>query len=314
VFCVPRRQSDWSAPVVSTDRNPIDYDPASVLDHYLEVLQSDLNLSQEKLSGAFFKSAHGKKAKVFRNAPMGKNFIAKVGYDFAVELVLPSPHSFTGHCWRRSCGTNASDAGVNVTTLMAQMGWTTPKTAIGYVRKSRMTSYQMSMFLSNVQRQNKDLDQVLGKVKQVPKRSSSSKLSLPASSSAQAERTDFDPGMASRFAVNLASARKSESSARTMEELKLESERDEVLSSIFESEKAEKKVNSEASIGSHDVPTGSGGGDCDLGGGGGGADHGIVGREVGVVGGVGIDPRVGLVLNSIRHQGALHVHFHFNNQ
>jgi hypothetical protein len=98
VFCVPRRQSDWSAPVVSTDRNPIDYDPASVLDHYLKVLQSDLNLSQEKLSGAFFKSAHGKKAKVFRNAPMGKNLIAKVGYDFAVELVLPHPHSFTGHC------------------------------------------------------------------------------------------------------------------------------------------------------------------------------------------------------------------------
>jgi hypothetical protein len=48
-------------------------------------------------------------------------------------------------------------------TLMAQLGWATPKTAIGYVKKSRLTSFQMSMFLSNIQRQNKDLDEVLGK-------------------------------------------------------------------------------------------------------------------------------------------------------
>jgi hypothetical protein len=34
--------------------------------------------------------------------------------------------------------------------LMSFMGWKTPKTAIGYVAKSRMASYNMSMFLCNV--------------------------------------------------------------------------------------------------------------------------------------------------------------------
>ena len=37
---------------------------------------------------------------------------------------------------------------------MGMMGWSSPKTAMVYVKKSRTTSLQMSLYLANVQRQN----------------------------------------------------------------------------------------------------------------------------------------------------------------
>jgi hypothetical protein len=96
-FCVPRRQVDWVAPISSSDRNPVDYDPASVIDLYLELVELDLNSTRDKLSGCFFKSAHGKSGKFYRNVPMGKNLIKRVGREFAEELVLPNPATFTSH-------------------------------------------------------------------------------------------------------------------------------------------------------------------------------------------------------------------------
>ena len=158
-ICVPRRTSDWVPVVKDSFRAPIDFDPASVIDEYLDVIQSDFAQSQEELSGPFFRSTHGVNGKKFRIAPLGINTLSKVPIEFAVQLLLPNSSSYTGHCWRRSCGTNASNAGVNVTTLMAQMGWSTPKTALGYVKRSKITSFSMSMFLSNIQRQNKVLDE-----------------------------------------------------------------------------------------------------------------------------------------------------------
>jgi hypothetical protein len=83
--------------------------------------------------------------------------LSQVGIQFASELGLQNPETYTGHCWRRSCGTSACDAGVNVTTLMALMGWTSPKTAMEYVSKSKHSCIKMSMFLTNVQRQNRPL-------------------------------------------------------------------------------------------------------------------------------------------------------------
>jgi hypothetical protein len=135
----------------------VDYDPASIIDEYLAVLESDYKLSREELTGPFFRSTHGVDGLKFVQLPLGVNMLAKVGIEFASKHVLPNPLGFTSHCWRRSCGTNASNAGVNVTTLMAQLGWSTPKTALGYVKKSKVTSLTMSMFLSNIQRQNKVL-------------------------------------------------------------------------------------------------------------------------------------------------------------
>jgi hypothetical protein len=115
-------------------------------------------LTREELTGPLFRSTHGVGGLTFLKTPLGVNYLGKIGVEFAMQLLLPNPAGFTGHCWRRSCGTNASNAGVNVTTLMAQLGWSTPKTALGYVTKSKITSLTMSTFLSNIQRQNKVID------------------------------------------------------------------------------------------------------------------------------------------------------------
>ena len=53
-ICVPRRQEDWVPVVGDSYRSPVDYDPASIIDEYLDVLESDLKLSREELTGPFF--------------------------------------------------------------------------------------------------------------------------------------------------------------------------------------------------------------------------------------------------------------------
>ncbi len=153
-ICVPRRQPDWIPVKSDSSRIGIDFDPASVIDLYLAEVQNDLQCSREELQGDFFRATHGMKGQKFTKLTLGKNTIGKVGVQVATELCLPKPQSFTGHCWRRSCGTSASDSGVNVTTLMAMMGWSNPKTAMVYVKKSRMTSLSLSLYLANVQRSN----------------------------------------------------------------------------------------------------------------------------------------------------------------
>jgi hypothetical protein len=305
LFCVPRRQDDWDATVSSSDRNPVDYDPASVIDLYLDTLQSDFNLSHDKMTGPFFNSAHGLKAKAFRRTPMGKNLIAKVGFEFATELGLPNPLGFTGHCWRRSCGTNASDAGVNVTTLMAQLGWATPKTAIGYVKKSRLTSFQMSMFLSNMQRQNKDLDEVLGKFKP-----SFRKLSRNKSAYVTLTGSSVSENLASPVSAlsNVApvSASVSSVSASLPVHSSVEHPPQPIVPEI-------KLVSTKPSL---DQTIVGGEGNSDIGGGSG--EQVRVGDRDDVVvdlagSAAGMDPRVSAILSNLRPRGDLHVHFHFGH-
>jgi hypothetical protein len=154
---VPRRQVDWVPVVNDSFRSATDIDPASFIDHYLELLQADYGVPLAGLTGSFFRGTQGKNGFRFIRTPLGKNKIAEVGVLFATELGLQSPECYTGHCWRRSCGTSASDAGVNVTTLMSLMGWATPKTAMEYVNKSKEKCIKMSMYLTNVQRQNRPL-------------------------------------------------------------------------------------------------------------------------------------------------------------
>jgi hypothetical protein len=153
-ICVPRRQADWIPVVSDSSRIGLDFDPASLIDLYLAEVQSDLQCSRDELKGDFFRATHGPKGQKFTQLPLGKNTIGRVGVQVATELCLPRPEIYTGHCWRRSCGTSASDSGVNVTTLMSMMGWTNPKTAMVYVKKSRMTSLSLSLYLANVQRSN----------------------------------------------------------------------------------------------------------------------------------------------------------------
>ena len=153
-ICIPRRQPDWIPVTSDSARMGLDFDPASLIDLYLAEVQSDLQCSQDELKGDFFRAPHGPKGQKFTQLTLGKNTIGRVGVQVATELCLPRPEIYTRHCWRRSCGTSASDSGVNVTTLMAMMGWSNPKTAMVYVKKSRMTSLSMSLYLANVQRSN----------------------------------------------------------------------------------------------------------------------------------------------------------------
>ena len=153
-ICVPRRQPDWTPVSSDSTRVGLDFDPASLLDLYLAEIETDLLCSRDELKGDFFRATHGIKGQKFTKLPLGKNTIGSVGVQVATELCLPRPEIYTGHCWRRSCGTSASDSGVNVTTLMTMMGWSNPKTAMVYVKKSRMTSLSLSLYLANVQRQN----------------------------------------------------------------------------------------------------------------------------------------------------------------
>jgi hypothetical protein len=153
-ICIPRRQPDWVPVVSDSSRVGLDFDPASLIDLYLAEVQADLLCSVEELKGDFFRATHGMKGQKFTRLSLGKNTIGRVGVQVATELCLARPEMYTGHCWRRSCGTSASDSGVNVTTLMAMMGWSNPKTAMVYVKKSRLTSLSLSLYLTNVQRQN----------------------------------------------------------------------------------------------------------------------------------------------------------------
>ena len=332
VFCVPRRQSDW-APVASSDaRSPVDFDPASVVDRYLHLLESDLQTTQDLLKGSFFKSTHGKHGKKFRNVPMGKNILAKVGSEFAEELLLPNPKCYTGHCWRRSCGTNTSDAGVNVTTLMAQLGWSTPKTAIGYVRKSRITSYQMSMFLSSCQRQNKDIDACLALVRPVAiqsdrtvsssSRGRQKKSSVPLVSRKNLDKSlvksivpDFDAKLSDSFLRHLSAAKSKEFVPKNLEHKKLESDRKRVLDQI--AGHVSPFCQSSVEVEEHELGDFGGGRGEDVftGIAGGGEGGGNI-RGSGVSADIGqpsetVDPRVSSILTNLRHQGDLHVHFHF---
>jgi hypothetical protein len=154
---IPRKQPDWVPVLQDSYRPSADIDPASVIDQYLEALQIDFGVPLAGLTGRFFRATHGPKGPRFIRTAIGKNMLSQVGIQLASELGLQHPETYTGHCWRRSCGTSASDAGVNVTTLMALMGWTSPKTAMEYVSKSKHSCIKMSMFLTNVQRQNRPL-------------------------------------------------------------------------------------------------------------------------------------------------------------
>lgn len=329
-FCVPRRQEDWKPPVSGRDRNPVDYDPASVIDHYLGLLELDLHCTRDQLSGAFFKSAHGENGRFFRNVPMGKNLIEKVGCQFAEELLLPNPATYTSHCWRRSCGTNASDSGVNVTTLMAHLGWSTPKTAIGYVQKSRQTSYNVSMFLSNVQRENKDLDKVMDLLKPLLVTSGSKKeLKKVDNSKPKKEKIvkivepvpAVDERLVSKFSNHLAFVRREESRAKTREQKNIEAENFEIVRSINDHVSVGPQESEAVNGSTEDFGRGGGSEDGDnesgsvLGGGGvsvvGGGGESVAGGGEGSVHLNGMDPRVATILSNLQNHGQLHVHFHF---
>jgi hypothetical protein len=196
--------------------------------------------------------------------------------------------------------------------MMAFMGWNTPKTAIGYVSKSRLTSYNMSMFLCNVQRQNKDMDTVLDKIKssipgQKVKKSSGKRASVKKRPGVSDVALTTQAKVSNRFSKLLSSSKMAESTSVTREAAAIEAENDLIVSAINEEE------FSNSGSGSSDADDSVSSGVAPLVGGGGGV-QGSVGGRVDVAGDVLVDPRVTSILRNLQHNGELHVHFHFGSK
>ena len=219
---------------------------------------------------------------------------------------------------------------------MAQLGWSTPKTAIGYVRKSRITSYQMSMFLSNCQRQNKDIESCLALVRPANVRqdrtvgSSSKSRSTKASVLPVSGRNRdgalsvenlvpvVDTKLADSFAGHLAAAKSSTFVPRNLEQKKKEAERKRLLDRISGRVSPFRQPTVEAVDREIVRFEGDAGADEDLtveveGVGFSSADRVPV---VGDRSSDSLDPRVSNILSHLRqqgdlHRGEFHLHLHF---
>ncbi len=306
--CIPRRQSDWIPVAHTSTRNCTDFDPASVLDVYFEEIQNDLGVNREELKGDLFRSTHGTTGKKFTNISIGKNTLGKVGIEIAQELGLLCPERFTGHCWRRSCGTAASDAGVNVTTLMSMMGWSNPKTAMVYVNKSRKTSLTMSLYLANVQRSNCEdpfpetpeerrriLKQLKGTHRDQPVKANSVNCP-PTSTSGASERSHSTEQSVSDSDVNRISENDDFDTAT--QELVREIEEEEKVKKSFDSLKREVQASNQSvavkteqsvAIKTENVGRNSGGNVSS------------------------IDPRLANILQNLSNSGTLNIHIHFDS-
>lgn len=323
-ICVPRRKSDWVPVASDSFRSPVDYDPASVIDEYLEIIQSDFRKSQEELEGPFFRSTHGKSGKSFSSQPLGVNSLGKIPVEFAQHLFIPNAISYTGHCWRRSCGTNASNAGVNVTTLMAQMGWTTPKTALGYVAKSKITSYNMSMFLANVQRQNKVLDE--DGVRSTPKgfqllksdfdpRSAKKKLDLPedgVGGQVGSRSGSLNAGSALGFHLIGAGSKSDEKVLNVVSELEMH---EQFVSASDRARNSSHNSSGDVVSVSHEVDSSVvGASDVDITSGSSSVSSNAPSSTPLLVSGDVIDPRVSAILQNFQNNGSVQIHLHFHGK
>jgi hypothetical protein len=211
---------------------------------------------------------------------------------------------------------------------MAFMGWKTPKTAIGYVAKSRLSAFNMSMFLCNVQRQNKDLDSIVeasrpsgsklkSKEKSKKKNSAGEKNEVVVvNREVEAAKSDI---RSAKFSNHLASARLNESVSKTREAKQVEVENRVVVRDINEeivssavgvlsdslSEKKETKASHAFDHVSRDI-VGSGGGGV------GGVEKVHVPVErVDSDMSENFERHISGVLSNFQHQGQLHLHFHF---
>jgi hypothetical protein len=202
---------------------------------------------------------------------------------------------------------------------MAHLGWTTPKTAIGYVQKSRQTSLNVSMFLSNVQRENKDLDTIMDLLKKkldpssghqstsqvVPNPKVNSKV-FKAKKQKKSDHSVFDESLASQFSSHLLEAGERDNKVRNL----VQSENSRIVQAINAESTANESV-SHVGVGGSLNEVGSGRGSVV-------AVQSAI--EVGSGAGVGsaasleLDSRVASILNNIQHRGELHVHFHFGGK
>jgi hypothetical protein len=229
---------------------------------------------------------------------------------------------------------------------MSFLGWTTPKTAIGYVQKSRRTSLNVSTFLSNVQRENKDLDQILGLLKTlIPGKINSSEPEAVVKKSSETLKKSSETLKKSSESLKKASEsvkkasgpgkKPSETVKKTSETVKSVDKKpivlapfDSRLASEFSAKVcAASGLQVDAEPFGEEVQSNEGGGgvsddsDVTVSEVSGDLDVNVqVGQSsessVGRVGGspIGLESRISTILSNLQHHGDLHVHFHFGNK
>ena len=123
-------------------------DPAicfgSKLSNYLDSVSRVLGPFQP--DDKLFKGCHS--GIRFVNQPFGRNQLQKVGQDVAMELGLPDPEAYTGHCWRRSAASQAALAGASTTQLKKGFGWRSNDVALEYVDNTHAHTRQLAAMIT----------------------------------------------------------------------------------------------------------------------------------------------------------------------
>ncbi len=88
---------------------------------------------------------------------MGKNYLAKTGRLLAKELGLSNSDEYTGHCFRRSAATAASNNGANTMELKRHFGWQQESTALKYTEATDERARKMARLLTDCNTTNPNL-------------------------------------------------------------------------------------------------------------------------------------------------------------
>jgi integrase len=89
------------------------------------------------------------KSGYFKNAPIGKNTIAKYPRMVAEFLGLENPSSYTGHSLRATSATILADAGVSMENLKRHGQWKSSSVVEGYIHDSMKQKIDMATSLTS---------------------------------------------------------------------------------------------------------------------------------------------------------------------
>ena len=110
-------------------------DEVKVINHYISCFTSEM---KEKLNGRFFRKLRYAKdgsTIVGTNRVIGINSLRVYSKQVAKSLELPDPQSYTGHCWRRTSITFATEQGLSLMEIKALSGHKSDTVVQGYIEK-----------------------------------------------------------------------------------------------------------------------------------------------------------------------------------
>lgn len=82
------------------------------------------------------------------NSPIGINKMVAMPKIIATILKLANPHTFTGHCFRRSSISHLANKGSDLITIKRHGGWKSSAVAEGYIETSLKRKMEVAQMLS----------------------------------------------------------------------------------------------------------------------------------------------------------------------